>query len=38
MPAYPVTDIKAKRPDTTRNSRLLPVLTAEKPNRMVMAM
>jgi hypothetical protein len=35
IPANPVTDMKAKSPDTTKKSRLFPVFTAEKPIRMV---
>jgi len=38
IPARPVMDMKARSPDTTKNSRLLPVLTAEKPSRRVMVM
>ena len=35
IPARPVTDMKASKPETTRKSRLLPVLTAAKPIRSV---
>jgi hypothetical protein len=35
IPARPVTDINASNPETTRKSRLLPVLTAAKPIRSV---
>jgi hypothetical protein len=37
IPAIPVTDIKASNPETIRNNRLFPVLTAENPSRSVMA-
>jgi len=38
QPRIPETVIKPRRADTTRKRRLLPVLTAAKPSRSVMAM
>jgi hypothetical protein len=38
IPANPVTDMKARRADTTKKSRLFPVFTAEKPMSRVITM
>jgi hypothetical protein len=38
QPNMPVKDMKASMAETMRKSRLLPVLTAAKPRRMVISM